>query len=315
VGRVSRIFPIGGGKGGTGKTVLAANLGALLAKNGKKVVLVDLDLGGANLHTCLGIRNPKIGLNEFLNKTCKRLDQVVVPTVVPNLSLVTSANCSLEIANLFHAQKLKIIRAIKILPYDYILLDLGAGTAFNTLDFFLISNEGLFVFTPEPMSIENTARFIRAAYLRKVKQILKQGVFFEIVRGIIANLGNRDAAVKSSDVIEALTEKDPAKGKLLLEKLSEFRFKLILNQFQKGIDENLGEKIETVCSRHFHSEFQFLGNVSYDERVHDSVLSSRPYVTKYPYTPAAQNLKDIADKLTGKAQHASETYQGYHEKI
>ncbi len=312
---MSRIFPLGGGKGGTGKTVIAANLGTLLAKNGKKVVLVDLDLGGANLHTCFGIRNPKIGLDEFLNKTCKGLDQVVVPTVVPNLSLVTSVNCSLEIANLFHAQKLKIIRAIKRLPYDYILLDLGAGTAFNTLDFFLISNEGLFVFTPEPMSIENTARFIRAAYLRKLKQILKQGVFLEIARGIIANLGNTGAAVKSSDVLEALTEKDPAKGQLLLEKLSEFRFKLILNQFQKGIDESLGEKIETVCNRHFHSEFQFLGNVSYDERVHDSVLSNRPYVTKYPYTPTAQDLKDIADKLTGNAQHGSETYQGYHEKI
>jgi len=48
-----RIYPIGGGKGGVGKSFITANLGALLAKQGKRVVLVDLDLGGSNLHTFL----------------------------------------------------------------------------------------------------------------------------------------------------------------------------------------------------------------------------------------------------------------------
>ncbi len=310
---MSRIYPIGGGKGGTGKTVIAANLGALIAKQGKSVVLVDLDLGGSNLHTCLGIRNPRIGLNEFLNKTCKKLDQTVVSTAISNLFLVSSVNCSLEVANLFLAQKQKIIRAIQRLPYDYIFLDLGAGTSFNTVDFFLASNEGLFVFTPEPTSIENAARFIRTVYLRKVKQVLKQRAFLEIVREIIVNMKDRNANVKSSDIIEALTEKDPAKGKLLLERLSAFRFKLILNQFEKKIDENLGEKIEKVCSRHFHSDFQFLGKVSYDEKVHDSVLSSRTYVTKYPYTVTSMNLQNIVDKLIGKDQPVSDRYQRYHE--
>jgi len=312
---LSHIYPLGGGKGGTGKTVMAANLGALIAKQGKKVVLVDLDLGGANLHTCLGIRNPEIGLNQFFNKTCKKLDEVVVSTSISNLFLVSSANCSLEIANLFHAQKLKIIRAIQRLPYDYVLLDLGAGTNFNTIDFFLTSNEGLFIFTPEPTSIENTARFIRAVYLRKVKQVLKQRAFFEIVREIIANIKNKSATVKSTDIIEAMMEKDPAKGKLLLEKLRAFGFKLILNKFQKNTDEHLGEKIEEVCNRHFHSEFQFLGNVSYDERVRDSVLSNRTYATKYPYTHTVLNLQSIADKLIGTDQPVSDRYQAYHEEI
>ncbi|MDY7035928.1 MAG: P-loop NTPase, partial [Thermodesulfobacteriota bacterium] len=60
------IYPIGGGKGGSGKSFITANLGALFARQGKKVVLVDLDLGGANLHTLLGLKNPEIGLDEFL---------------------------------------------------------------------------------------------------------------------------------------------------------------------------------------------------------------------------------------------------------
>lgn len=297
---MSQIYPIGGGKGGTGKTIIAANLGALIAKNGKRVVLVDLDLGGANLHTSLGLRNPEVGLNEFMNKTYKKLDDVVIPTSVPNLFLISSSNCSLEIPNLFYAQKLRIIKAIFSLPYDYVLLDLGSGTSFNTIDFFLTSKKGLFVFTPEPTSIENTARFIRAVYLRKVKHLLKQRRYQEIVRQIIVN--SESKTVRSSDIIGALMLQDPAKAKVLVERLGTFQFKLILNQFQKKTDESLGEKIEKVCNSHFYSEFEFLGNVHYDERIHDSVLSNKMYVIKYPYTSTALNLQNIADKLTGRGK-------------
>ena len=116
------IFPIGGGKGGSGKSFITANLGALFARQGRKVVLVDLDLGGSNLHTLVGLKNPGTGLHEFMNKNISDLAQAAVPTRIPNLFVITSMDCSMEIANLFHTQKQKIIRAVQKLPYEYILL-------------------------------------------------------------------------------------------------------------------------------------------------------------------------------------------------
>ena len=62
------IWAVGGGKGGTGKTLLTANMGIELARSDRKVLLIDADLGGANLHTCLGISNAKITLGDFLLK-------------------------------------------------------------------------------------------------------------------------------------------------------------------------------------------------------------------------------------------------------
>lgn len=310
---MSHIHPIGGGKGGTGKSFLATNMGVVLAKQGKKVVVVDLDLGGSNLHTFLGVGTPRTGLDEFLNMTYRSLGEVAVPTLVPNLFLISSANCSLEIANLFYAQKLKIIRAIQKLPYDHILLDLGSGTNFNTIDFFLTSNEGLFIFTPEPTSIENTARFIRAVYLRKAKHILKQRDFNAIVKDIIHN--SEGTTIRAIEIIESLMETRPEKGRLLEDRLSKFRFSLILNRFQKNTDESLGEKIEKVCNRHFSSEFQFLGNISYDERVYDSILAGKAYVNKYPYTETALDLKRIVDRLTDSDRTHIDDHHEYHEKI
>jgi len=295
-----RIYPIGGGKGGVGKSFITANLGVLLAKQGKRVVLVDLDLGGSNLHTFLDNQDPKIGLNDFFFYILTNLDHAALPTIIPNLSIICSINCSLDIANLFHAQKLKIIKAIQRLPYDYILLDLGAGTHFNTLDFFLTSNEGIFIFTPEPTAIENTLRFIKAVYYRKLKQLFKQRAFSMIVRDLTNKA--KDSTIKLPHMIEFVMEQYPDRGKLLEAQLSESKFKFILNQFRKQINPTLGEKIEKVCNRHFYSKFQFLGNVSYDERVYDSIFSKKIYMEKYPYTPTATDMQYISKKLTEVSQ-------------
>lgn len=297
------IYPIGGGKGGVGKSFIAASLGTVLAKRGKNVVLVDLDLGVSNLHTFLGIKNPKSGINNFLNKSVKKLDRVAVPTIIPNLFFISSAGCSMEIANLFHAQKLKIITAIKKLPFDYILLDLGAGTNFNTLDFFLTSNEGILICTPEPTSIENSFSFIKAAYLRKLKHVIKQHAFHAMVKDAVSN--PKYVAIKSPDIIEIVLKYDPDKETFFKDKLNEFKFKFIINQFRKNLDLTLGDKIETVCNRHFYSHFQFLGNISYDDRVHDSILSKNIYIHKFPYTTSSVDLKTIADKITKTRQPES----------
>ena len=94
-----RIYSIGGGKGGSGKSFLAASLGILLAKLGKRVVLVDLDLGASNLHTLLGQRIPEKGLDSYIDKTADKLEEVALTTTIPNLYLISSTRCSLEIAS------------------------------------------------------------------------------------------------------------------------------------------------------------------------------------------------------------------------
>jgi flagellar biosynthesis protein FlhG len=293
---VPTIYPIGGGKGGVGKSFVAASLGALIARHGKTVALIDLDLGASNLHTFLGMPASKDGLNLYLNKTVQTLERVAVPTPVTNLFLISSSNCSMEIANLFYAQKIKLINAIKKLPFDYVLIDLGAGTNFNTLDFFLISRKGVFVCTPEPTSIENAFRFIKAVYLRKLKQLIRRHDFD--ARAKAAVLDTDSNAMTSQDIIDILSKYDPEKERFFKARIGRFQFKLILNQFRKNVDTSLGDKIETVCNRHFYSPFEFLGGVAFDERVIDSIYARKLYVKNYPATITTMELKQIAESLT-----------------
>jgi len=304
------IYPIGGGKGGIGKSFVSANLGATIAKLGHQVVMVDLDLGASNLHTLLGIESPASGIGDFLNRSVDNLEQVAAPTSVPNLSFISSMRCAMEIPNLPYLQKQKIIKSIRKLPFDYVILDLGAGTNFNTLDFFLTASEGIFVCIPEPTSIENAFRFVQATYSRKIKNIIRYNDFNAAVQHAVFNSNPAQRiSLQPSTIVDIVARRDPDKEIFLKDKLSEFNFKLILNQVRNNSDPTLGQKIVTACNRHMHASFHYLGGIKYDERVPESVFSKNLYVNKYPYTSIANDLKTIAAMITKNNAPASELNQ------
>jgi flagellar biosynthesis protein FlhG len=293
---MAHICAIGGGKGGSGKTFICANLGVILAMYGKKVILIDLDLGASNLHTLVGQTHPKTGLHSFLNKSVKDLSLTAEQTAIPGLFFIGSLQCSIEAANLFYAQKQKIIKAIHQLQADFVLLDLGAGTTYNALDFFLVAHQGLFVITPEPTSIQNTVQFIKAIYLRKLKHILKQDAFTTIAKEVAET--STDKVVPSPlDIVDKVMKSNPERARYLEGELNKFTFRLILNQHRSHIDKNLGRKIEKVCNRHFYSQFKFMGNIAYDERVCESIIAQKIFVVKYPYTTTSTDLKNLANRI------------------
>ena len=304
-GPMPQIYPIGGGKGGAGKSFISANLGASIAAYGKKVALIDLDLGASNLHTFLGMPAPERGLDRFFDKSAHQLEETLVSTHIEDLAFISSCHCSMEIANLFYAQKVKLINSVKSLPHDFVFLDLGAGTNFNTLDFFLTSGRGIVVCTPEPTSIENAFRFIRAVYVRRLKQLIKQHPFDARVKTAVLDKGSWIGS--PAEVMDMARKYDPEKEALLKEQIGRLQFKIVLNQVRKNTDPTLGEKIRMVCNRHFYSPFEYLGRVVFDERVVDSISLKKLFVQQYPDTDAALGLKQIAILLSHDRQGPSES--------
>jgi len=281
--------------------MLTANLGNLMARRGKRVLVMDLDLGSPNLHTFMNRVSGAgggAGLAAYLDKTVATLDQTAVSTDIPNLSFIGSRHCNTEAANLHTAQKSKIIRAVQILDYDYVLLDLGAGTHFNMLDFFLTSEQGICLLTSEPTSIENTINFIKALYFRVVKRTLKLADFNKVTRHLDLSGNSMDQSFK---IIREVENRDPKMGELLREKLSRFEFKLVVNQVRPKDDPGLGGKIAAVCSRHFHSRFSFIGNIRYDETVHDAIQLRQNFISTYSRTNAANDMARIARNILKEA--------------
>ena len=124
----SEIWAIGGGKGGTGKSFVTSALGMNLAFRGKKVTLIDADLGGANLHTFLKIKKPRYSLTDFFEKQVP-LSEIIRSTDIPNLWFITGDVGSLDTTGVRYAQKLKLYRHIKTISSDYVLIQLPVGAA------------------------------------------------------------------------------------------------------------------------------------------------------------------------------------------
>jgi len=186
------IWAVAGGKGGVGKSVVAANLAVSVARRGLPCLLVDADLGGGNQHTLFGIERPRTTLDSFLQGEEKELTSVASPTRFHNLSLVYAASDALGSANPKHSQKLKFIRHLKKASAAVVILDLGAGTSFNTLDLFLTARVQFVVTTPELTAIQNAYGFMKCASMRaQGNEAL--GVF---APRIIANVCDEAGAVR-----------------------------------------------------------------------------------------------------------------------
>ena len=170
-----QIWAVGGGKGGIGKSLLAASVGWELARMGRQVVLIDADLGGANLHTRLGLPTPPRTLGDFLQGRCSSLEGVVTATPTLGLRLISGAADLLSAPSIDQAQKTRLLGEIRALDVDVVLIDLGAGTSSNTLDFFLLSDVSILMVVPEPASIHNAYRFIKTALYRRLHAAARPG--------------------------------------------------------------------------------------------------------------------------------------------
>jgi flagellar biosynthesis protein FlhG len=164
-----RIITVGGGKGGVGKSIVSSNLAAALAQNGSKVVLVDCDLGAANQHVLFGIDRPNSGLQALIDRKIESLEEALTPTPLPNLHLVAGTGAAVGAANITHGEKQRIMKRIRALDADVVIVDVGAGVSFNVLDFFELGTQRLLVVTPQVTSIQTAYSFLKGAVLRTLR--------------------------------------------------------------------------------------------------------------------------------------------------
>ncbi|MBX5484367.1 MAG: P-loop NTPase [Myxococcaceae bacterium] len=304
--QVRRIIAVGGGKGGIGKTLVSVNLAVALAQRNQKVVIVDADLGGANVHTCLGIAQPQTTLTDYVERRIARLEDVCVPTSIPNLSLIGGALDALDVANLKFQQKQKLLRNLQTLDADTVVLDLGAGTSFNVLDFFLVAHHGLLVLLPEPTSIENAYRFIKSAFFRRLQDLQTSMGIEDLIE---TAMSTREGAVRTPlEFVARAKAIDAEAGARLERELEQFRVRLVVNQARGPGDADVGHAVVSAWRKFFGLNLDYLGAISYDDAAWRAVRKRRPLLVEGPESIAAAALRKIADNLLAlDARSASRT--------
>lgn len=158
------VFSVTSGKGGVGKTNISVNLASSLAQMGKRVALVDADLGLANVDVLLGL-TPQKNLFHLFHEGASLRD-ILYPTPY-GFSILPASSGMSEMLTLSTGQKLELLEAMGELEdeLDYLIVDTGAGINDNVLYFNLASQERLVVLTPEPTSLTDAYALIKVLKL------------------------------------------------------------------------------------------------------------------------------------------------------
>ena len=298
-----QIIAVGGGKGGVGKSIIAANLAVATAQAGVSTALVDADLGGANLHTLLGIDRPKTLLEHFITGKIRDLNEAIIPADTDKLGIVCGGMPVLGTANPKFSRKVKLIRHIRQLNADIVILDIGAGIGFNALDLFNAAEYKITAFVPQLTSLHNGYGFLKAAVHRLLDRLISEKARVHL------HSSNPEVGQESlSRIIARIAREDTAEAKKMQLILNEQRIFLVGNMMRSDRDKNVVAALQQMIRDYLGIDSNILGALKYGEKIERSVNERRPFMLSAGIESNAEVFRAMAQKLI----HAHRTGQGRH---
>ncbi len=288
--RTSKIIAIGGAKGGVGKSLFAANLGVFLSLRGKKCVVIDLDLGGANLHLYLGVWSLKLRIDDFLTKKVDTINDIMETTKYGPI-LIGGGGGKLGSANIHFSRKLKLMRAIKNIDADCVILDLGGDTTYNILDFYLSADYGMILTTCDPASYIDAYGFIKTALLRKLTRLFGPESEYRKYRDpdlewlirdfIVSGPGKKGGRI--SDLTNLIKNEHPM-GLTVVEKaINGFNPYTVVNMHNEDDEVNeLVARLKKVSARMLGIDVAFAGKIPFGKEIQKSAHDLVPSVSTHP---------------------------------
>lgn len=287
-----RIIAIAGGKGGVGKSVMAANLSIAMAAAGRRVALLDADIGMGNQHTLFGIERPGPGLSGFLAREVEDLDSIAVGTTYPNLILYP-CDGSRGVPQINNGQKERLLRHIGRIDADVVLIDLGAGAGLPSLDLFALADIHLLVLTAQVTSIQNAYSFLKTAVYRMVARLAQSHE-----RRQLAEEGWRAVRPPTLPALIAwLRERSPELADIMEPITCRLSVQLLGNFLMDDRDRRVPASIARMIRDQLGLATEVVGLVPASRRVHESVTLRVPILELEPTSGPAREIQRVAARL------------------
>ena len=282
---------VGSGKGGVGKSVLATNIAYLLGRSGLSVTLIDLDSGGADIHILMGLFKPTHTLTDFIEKRVDSLNEVAQKLEGFNkIKIITGTGDSLHTANMPAATKHKLLRHIKQINSEVVILDVSAGTHFNTLDFFIASDIQICVTTDDPTAIMDLYRFIKLAVIRKA---LSSFLAYDEVSKIIRKRDIRDIG----ELLVIASEYGEDRRQMIEDSIAELNPCIVFNQVDTMPNARFSRLKSLLLDYLKINNLELLGKIPDDPELRNSVKVYQPVTSLKPGAPASLAFEVICNRL------------------
>ena len=277
------IIAVGGAKGGVGKSALAANLAVGLSLLGQEVVLADLDLGGADVHLYLGVKSLPKTWNDFLDKKVDSIEDIMTPTPYEGLKLIGGDSSRLGSENLPYSQKLKIMRHLREMEGDYLILDLGGNSSYNALDFFLFADHKIVISGTEPASILDSYSFVKVSAYRLLERFFSEHKSLkDLARKLKNGSGGQSNGFSLDSIFKEVRERDESAYRKIREQYDRFCVSLVVNMAENRKDFKIAESMRRVLEEKCLLNVGILGTMPFDKLARRAARSFTPIIVEYP---------------------------------
>jgi flagellar biosynthesis protein FlhG len=156
----------------------------------------------------------------------------------------------------------------------------------------LAADVGILAILPEPTSIENSYRFIKAAYYRKLSKAKNLEDIHSLIEAAM-DPQNQMAIRSPSELFREVNRTNPDAAMRLKREIEKFHPKLIVNQARTQADIEIGNSVKAVCKKYFGVEVDYLGHLDYDSAVWQSVRRKRPLLLEFPNSRLVASLDQM----------------------
>lgn len=270
----TRIISVGGGKGGVGKSIVSCNMAVAMAQLGNRTVLADLDLGAANQHLLLGIDRPLPGIEALLSRSVDDARTGLTPTKIAGLSLLAGTGAVVGAANITHGQKGKIIRKLRALDADVVIVDCGAGVGYNTLDFFELGAQRLVVTTPQVTAIHDAYSFLKGAVVRTLQHHAQT----DRERKLLHEVEGSAEGEKVVDLLARIRGEHPRYAERISQVLENFGAQLVGNQVTSPNQNGIFHAVSKMIRDYLGISVPIVGWLKQSKEIAESVNERSPLI-------------------------------------
>ncbi len=283
-----QVVAVASGKGGVGKTIAAFGMAWYLAKIGYRVAVVDLDFGVGNLHLSAGMGRVDRSLDDFLHGRVAALNDVLIPLEGnAKLSILPAAGRRTSRTHISEDRKQVLLEQVRCLDADIVLLDIGAGSSQDNIDYFLNADHQVAVATADLSAITALLVFLKKAQIHRIIEhvcatwpalaVLADGEYSR-VSDIYAAIGERLDEVTSRSVVQ--------------QALRAYRPAVLLNRVEEKDLAQL-ERLNKNLMRHVNAAAAVLGTIPEDDAITRCRRRGQNFLEHAAESRAAKSLATI----------------------
>lgn len=284
-------WAIASGKGGVGRSFFTTSLGITLSRIGYRVLMVDADPKGGNLHTLMGTSHRHLNLSDYFKNT-DSIKNYFITLGHEKLRLMAGDSCMWTSYGENKRSITDLLADLRSQPFDVVLFDLAAGIDEDNSELIKQADETFLLTTPEATSIEKTYRWVE-------NYILKINLTSEECYALQDFYTHRRKSQEG--VAEQLFSVRDYLFNIRKQNQNGVRpfgpIKLVVNQTRNFEDERLADPIKSICNKFYFTDVQVAGYVQYDNAVWQCARQRVPVLIHQPFNPLVGQIQGLVKQL------------------